>query len=259
MRKLFATLALCLLSLVSAHAQFGSFGDIPIEINAEDTGEVVDNVVTFNRNVVVRYDDILLYSDFAQYNLDTRDVLVSGNVRLYRDGQLFTGERAIYNLETKRLTAADFRGEFVPFRFAGDSFSTLGNNAYLIKEGIFSTSDNSKPDYHIKARTIRVYPNDRVVFSDVTLYVGRTPIFWFPYVYQSLNKEQGFTITPGYTSKWGAFLLGTYTFPIGEGWSARVRLDLMAARGVGVGLESGWTNGKAGCDGGRCRFYAIQD
>jgi lipopolysaccharide export system protein LptA len=78
MRKLFATLALCLLSLVSAHAQFGSFGDIPIEINAEDTGEVVDNVVTFNRNVVVRYADILLYSDFAQYNLDTRDVLVSG-------------------------------------------------------------------------------------------------------------------------------------------------------------------------------------
>jgi LPS-assembly protein len=259
MRKLFATLALCLISLVSAHAQFGSFGDIPIEINAEETGEVVDNVVTFNRNVVVRYDDILLYADFAQYNLDTRDVLVSGNVRLYRDGQLFTGERAIYNLETKRLTAADFRGEFIPFRFAGDSFSTLGSNAYLIKEGIFTTSDNSKPDYHIKARTVRVYPKDRVVFSDVTLYVGRTPIFWFPYVYQSLNKEQGFTITPGYTSKWGAYLLGAYTFPIGEGWSARVRLDLLADRGVGVGLESEWENGKAGRDWGRFRFYAIDD
>jgi lipopolysaccharide assembly outer membrane protein LptD (OstA) len=98
-----------------------------------------------------------------------------------------------------------------------------------------------------------------VVFSDVTLYVGRTPIFWFPYVYQSLNKEQGFTITPGYTSKWGAFLLGNYTFPIGEGWSARVRLDLMADRGVGVGLESEWANGKAGRDWGRFRFYAIDD
>jgi LPS-assembly protein len=259
MRKLFATLAICLISLVSARAQFGSFGDIPIEINAEETGEVVDNVVTFNRNVVVRYDNILLYADFAQYNMDTRDVLVSGNVRLYRDGQLFTGERAIYNLETKRLTAADFRGEFIPFRFAGDSFSTLGNNAYLIKEGVFTTSDNSKPDYQIKARTIRVYPNDRVVFSDVTLYVGRTPIFWFPYVYQSLNKEQGFTIAPGYTSKWGAYALGAYTFPIGEGWSARVRLDLYSDRGVGVGLESEWENGKAGRDWGRFRVYAIDD
>jgi LPS-assembly protein len=258
MKKLFATLALCLVSLVGARAQFGSFGDVPIEINADET-RFEEGIAIADRNVVIRYGTVAIYCDYAQYDQDTRDVLVSGNVRLYRDGQLFTGERALYNLETKRLTAADFRGEFIPFRFSGDSFSTLGSNAYAVKEGIFTTSDNSKPDYYIKARTIRIYPKDRVVFSDVTLYVGRTPIFWFPYVYQSLNKEQGFTIIPGYSSKWGAYLFGTYTFPIGEGWSARVRLDLMSDRGVGVGLESEWENGKEGRDWGRFRFYAIDD
>lgn len=258
MRKLFTTLALCLISLAGARAQFGSFTDVPVEINADET-RLEDGVPVAERNVVIRYDTVVIYCDYAQYNPDTRDVLVSGNVRIYRDGQLFTGERALYNLETKRLSAADIRGEFIPFRFSGESLSSLGNNAYLVKEGIFTTSDNSKPDYHIKARTIRVYPKDRVVFSDVTLYVGRTPIFWFPYVYQSLNKEQGFTITPAYTSRWGASLLGTYTFPIGEGWSARLRLDLMADRGVGVGLESEWQNGKEGRDWGRFRSYAIDD
>jgi lipopolysaccharide assembly outer membrane protein LptD (OstA) len=258
MRKLFATLALCLFSLADARAQFGSFGDVPIEINADET-RLEEGIPVAERNVIIRYGTVAIYCDFAQYNPDTRDVLVSGNVRLYRDGQLFTGERALYNLETKRLSAADFRGEFIPFRFSGDSFSSLGSNAYLVKDGVFTTSDNSKPDYYIKARTIRIYPKDRVVFSDVTLYVGRTPIFWFPYVYQSLNKEQGFVITPGYSSKWGAYLLGAYTFPIGEGWSARVRLDLLSDRGVGVGLESEWENGKANRDWGRFRFYAIED
>lgn len=258
MKKLYAILALCLLSLVSARAQFGSFGDVPVEINADET-RIEGNIPIAEGNVIIRYDTVVIYCDYAQYDQDTRDVLVSGNVRIYRDGQLFTGERALYNLETKRLSAADFRGEFIPFRFSGESFSSLGNNAYLVKEGVFTTSDNSKPDYHIKARTIRVYPNDRVIFSDVTLYVGRTPIFWFPYVYQSLNKEQGFTITPAYTGTWGASLLGTYTFPIGEGWSGRLRLDLMAERGVGVGFETEWQNGKDNRDWGRFRAYAIDD
>lgn len=258
MRYLFACAALLLAVVAGARAQFSSFADVPIEINADET-RIEGGVAIAERDVVIRYGTVLIYADYAQYNPDTRDVLVNGNVRIYREGQLFTGDRALYNLETKRLDAADFRGEFTPFRFAGDSLSSLGNNAYLIKDGIFTTSDNSKADYYVKAKSIRVYPNDRVIFSDVTLYVGRTPIFWFPYVYQSLNKEQGFSLAPGYTSKWGAYLLTSYTFPLGEGWSARLRLDLMSDRGVGAGIESEWTNGKNGRDWGRFRFYGIND
>jgi len=259
MRKFIVCLALALTGLLTgARAQFGSFADVPIEINAEET-RIEGGIAVADRNVVIRYGTVLIYSDYAQYNPDTRDVLVQGNVRIYREGQLFTGDRALYNLETKRLDASDFRGEFLPFRFAGDSLSTLGSNGYLIKDGIFTTSDNSKADYYVKAKTIRVYPKDRIVFSDVTLYVGRTPIFWFPYIYQNLNKEQGFSLAPGYSSKWGAYLLTGYTFPIGEGWSGRLRLDLMADRGVGIGLDSDWKNGKGGRDWGRFRFYGIDD
>jgi hypothetical protein len=258
MKRLLALLALMLLSIPGVRAQLGSFGDFPIEINAEET-RLESGIAVAEGNVVIQYGTILIYCDFAQYNPDTRDVLVQGNVRLYRDGQLFTGDRALYNLETKRLSAAEFRGQFIPFAFAGDTLSSLGGNAYLVKDGIFTTSDNSKPDYHLKARTIRIYPNDRIVFSNATLYVGRTPIFWFPYVYQSLNKDQGFSITPGYKSEWGAFLLGTYTFPLTDTMSGKLRLDLLADRGVAGGVESYWQNGKGQRDWGRFRFYAISD
>src|SRR5687767_381013 len=89
------------------------------------------------QNVVIRYAETVIYCDYAQYNPDTRDVLVTGNVRIYREGRLFTAERALYNLETKVLNTADFRGEVHPFRFGGDSLSTVGNSAYLVREGIF--------------------------------------------------------------------------------------------------------------------------
>ncbi len=238
MKRLILWLAISLTCTAGAMAQFGNFGDVPIEIYAEHTG-MERNIATADENVVIHYGETVIYCDHAQYNPETRDVLVQGSVRIYREGRLLTGERAVYNLESKQLTAADFRGAVTPYLFAGDSLSTLGTNAYMIKDAVFTTSDNSKPDYYIKAKSARVYPNDRVIFRGVKIYVGRTPIFWLPYVYQSLNKEQGFLITPGYTSVWGLSLLGQYTFPIGE-MSGRLHLDVMSSRGVGVGFDAFW-------------------
>ena len=109
-----------------------------------------------------------------------------------------------------------------------------------MKDGIFTTHDSSKPDYHLRARTVRIYPKDRVIFSNVTLYIGRTPVFWYPYLYQSLNADSSFTFTPGYTSVWGAYLLTETVFPLSEGVSGKLRLDIYADRGVGVGFEAHW-------------------
>src|SRR5690349_5540174 len=106
MRKFITFLACLLAGWTGARAQFGNFSDVPIEINAQET-RLEGGLAVADRDVVIRYGEVLIYCDFAQYNPDTRDVLVTGNVRIYREGQLFTGERALYNLETKRLSAAD--------------------------------------------------------------------------------------------------------------------------------------------------------
>ncbi|MDB6175261.1 MAG: lptD [Chthoniobacteraceae bacterium] len=273
MKRLILCSALLLMCRAGAHAQFGNFDDIPIEIDSEEKS-FDKSIATADKNVVIRYGEIVIYSDHAQYNPETRDILVSGNVRIYREGRLFTGERAIYNLETKQLSASDFRGEFFPFKFAGDSLNTLGPKGYLVKNGIFTTSDSSRPDYSIRARTVKVYPKDHIVFSNVKVFIGRTQVFWFPYLYQSLVKDQGFLITPGYSSSLGAFLLGQYGFPLGE-TTAKFRLDLFANRGVGTGFETRWddklteaaeptveksvTKGTDKGNWGRFRSYYIND
>ena len=239
MKRLLLYIALLLMVQAGAWAQFGRFGDIPIEIHADDNG-FSREISTADGNVVIRYGEISIYCDHAQFNPETRDILVEGSVRIYRQGRLFSGDRALYNLETKQLSAADFRGDAGPFRFSGESLSTLGDNAYLVKNGTFTTSDSSKPDYFIKARTVRVYPNDRVIFTNAKVYIGRTPVFWFPYVYQSLAKDEGFNLSPGYSSIMGAYVLGQYYFPLSPGVAAKVRLDLMSKRGVGIGFESRW-------------------
>ena len=199
-----------------------------------------------DQNVVIRYKTTMIYCDYAQYNPDTHDTYLNGNVRIYRDGHLFTSERALYNLDTKILNSADFRGNVAPFEFAGESLSTLGANSYLVKDGIFTTSDNSKAQTgKLRARTVRIYQNDRVIFSNVKVYVGQSQVFWYPYLYQSLNVDQSFNFTPGYYSVWGAFVQSQFTFPLTEGVSGMFRLDLYSQRGIGVGFESSLGCGKA--------------
>jgi LPS-assembly protein len=239
MKRLLITLALLLAGALCSRAQFGSFGDIPIEITSEST-RMENGLAIAEDNVYIRYGETAIYCDYAQYNPDTRDVYLSGNVRIYRDGRLFVAERALYNLETKILNMADFTGESLPFRFAGASLSTLGPNAYLVKDGVFTTSDSSKPDYTIRAKTVRIYPKDRIVFSNVSLWIGRVPIFWYPYLYQSLNQDQAFTFTPGYASTFGAYLFTQFSFPVGTEIEGRVRFDLYDLRGVGVGFDATW-------------------
>ncbi len=254
---LFALVFAC---FTGARAQLPSFGDVPVEINAESTRYDPETGIAYaDDNVILGYGDVRIYCDHAQYDNGTRDVLVEGNVRIFRGGRLFVGESAIYNLESKVLNASTIRGDFSPFAFQGQSLGTLGPKAYFVKNGIFTTSDNSKPDYTIRARGIRIYTNDRIVFTNVRLFVGQTPILWFPYLSHSLEKEQAFTITPGYNSVWGAYLLGTYNFPLGENWEGKVRLDLLTDRGVGFGFESNWSGGAESKSWGRFRAYGIND
>ena len=235
------------------------FSDVPIDISAEkfDASGVL---ATARGNVEISYGATTIYCDEAQYDPNTRDIIVTGNVRIYRDGRLVTAERAVYNLETKDITAAAVRGESLPFVFSGTSFQNIaGSNGYLVKNSLFTTSDAANPDWSMRARRVRIYPNDRVILRDVKIYVGNTPVMWLPYIYQSLNQENAFTFTPGYSSVWGAYLLTTYTFPISETMGGTVHLDLRSERGAAIGFDTQWESGEKKQNWGRFRSYFLDD
>ena len=232
-------LALMLLSVANARAQFGSFGDIPIEITADGETRFVGGVAVAEHNVVIHYGTTSVYADYVQYNPETRDVLAIGNVRLYRDGRLVEGDRTLYNLETKLLRASDFRSSMTPFFAKGETINSLiEGTGYEAKNTLVTTSDSSKPDYHFQAHNIRIHPNDYITLSNVSMYVGTTPVFWFPYIYQSLKEESGFNFTPGYSSDWGAYVLNRYGIPLTDTTHGIVELDLRSKRGAAVGFET---------------------
>src|SRR5262245_13324744 len=174
----------------------------PIEITSTGQTTYENGLATARDNVAIHIGNTDIYADYAQYNPTTHDVELRGHVRIYRDASLYNADSGIYNTETKKIRAVTAQTESQPYFLGGNDVTSIegGEDAYLIKVGIFTTHDSSKPDFHLHARKIRVYENDRVIFMNVTAYVGKVPVFWWPYLYQSLDNAFSFYAAPPYYS-----------------------------------------------------------
>jgi lipopolysaccharide export system protein LptA len=233
--------------------------DQPIEITATGDTNYVDGLATAHGNVAIRAGDTDIYSDSARYNPKTHEVFAEGHVRIYRLTGLFVGERAIYNTETKKIQAVEMRTDKDPYLVGGENVVSISEGAYLVSKGSFTTSDSSKPDFRMKAKTVRVYENDRVIFQNVTFYVGKVPIFWWPYLYQSLDDAFSVIVSPAYLSSWGPSLLTRVTFPITDDIKGRLRLDYRSRRGVAIGLDADTSYGANKRSFARLSTYFLRD
>ena len=283
MRKQVFLLAALLASTGFVTGEIKTPENAPIEITSSGETTYENGLATARDNVAIHVGDTDIYADYAQYNSSTHEVELRGNVRIYRDrptattanpntrsnkyhveepGQgssFYLAESGVYNIDTKRVRAINTRTESQPYFLSGENVTEISENGYLIRNGSFTTHDAPSPDFHLRAHTIRVYENDRVIFQNVTFYVGKVPIFWWPYLYQSLNDAFSFTVTPAYLSSWGPSLLTQVSFPITENIKARLRLDYRGLRGVAIGFDSTIKYGKEDNSTARLRTYYIQD
>jgi len=259
MRTLVSLLAALLLTTGFTSGAIQTPQNQPVEITSTGQTNYENGLATARDNVAIHIGDTDIYGDFAQYNSRTHEVLVEGHARIYRDVNLYTADRAIYNIDTKQVRAVEMRTEYNPYFVAGQKVSSISENGYLVENGNFTTHDSPNPSFHLRARTVRVYENDHVVFQNVTFYTGNVPIFWWPYLYQSLNDAFSFSISPAFLSSWGPSILTQVTFPITDKIQGRLRLDYRIRRGVAIGFESNIDYGKDDSSWAKLKTYYIQD
>ena len=255
-------LALAQFFELRAHAQFSNgrtdAPKAPLQIESRTEVQRIGNLAVAKGDVVISVGDTTIYCDYAQYDQETRDVMVSGDVRIFRGGKIFAGDRAIYNLESKKLTGSDFRAASGPLMAHAHGIAAAGKDAIEIAGATLTADDSPDPGLHIKARKVRFFHNDHTEYEDVTVYVGRTPVFWVPYLYQPAKLDQSFSISPGSRSAWGPFLLTRTLFSMGTDTVGAARIDYLAKRGVAIGLDADRKLQDSG-SWSRLRSYYIND
>ena len=200
-------------------------------------------------NVKVRTGEHELTADRVRLHQDKGDVQARGNVIIQQRGfGSWSGDYIEYNFKTgKGLTGL---GSFKAgdFRVRAPEVTRREDGRYDIKNAEVTTCTNAPGHLHWKMTgTVRYKDNDYIEIYDAVPWLFGVPCAYLPYWYRDIDTHYGFRLIPGYTSRWGAYMLGGYVFNIYESPRAsgpqldgKTHLDYRAERGVAVGQDVSW-------------------
>lgn len=209
--------------------------------------------------VLVRYGTAVLTAERASVDRKGGEVEADGNVRLLYAGQVWLGEHIRYNFKTRQMRAEQFRTGKVPvFLDAHGLAGDTTNQVYYATNAFATTDDLSEPFQRIRARWVKIIPGDRIVAKDAVAYLGGVPVFYWPYYSRRLDvRANHFAFMPGYRSRYGGYLLNSYTWVVTEHLLTRLRLDYRSKRGVGGGADAEFDFGRWG--EGEAQLYYLHD
>lgn len=235
---------------------------------AENEVEIVSGDVTFDFNrheavatneVIIRYQSVVLTADRAVLNEQTGDVSASGKVRIQQDDMIWAGDEVRYNFKTRQIVTQSFRtGRSPVFAMGNGLHGDITNQVYNATNAFITSDDLSQPSIGIRAKRIRIVPGKRIEATHATLVVGGVPVFYFPYYVRNLGPDaNNLNATPGYRSRYGPYVLGTYTWTASPYLDGELHLDYRQKRGVGTGPDFNFHLGRWG--EGTLSYYYTRD
>lgn len=172
-------------------------------------------------------------------NQITGDARAEGSVFLRGEGQTWRGEKLEYNFRTKVMRSDEFRTGHPPFFAGGMGLgASVSSNSYTATNGFFTTDDLAEPYYRVRCKELTVIPGEKIIADQATVYLGDTPVFYWPRYVRSLKRHpNNWVLLPGYRSLYGPYLLSAYNWNPTDWFSGTARFDYRQRRGPGVGPD----------------------
>ncbi|HBJ59035.1 MAG TPA: hypothetical protein DDY72_00850 [Verrucomicrobia bacterium] len=152
-------------------------------------------------------------------------------------------------------------------------FELISDNVTRDEKGLLTFSDPSNitsctNDWdHLHWRVygeFKYATEDYVFIRNLRLRLFNVPVFWLPLWYYPLNTDYGWRVMPGYTSRWGAYVMTKYVYKLAGsfeegawGLGGNTRFDLRKENGVGLGQTLDWQLGPFGR--GKFKVYYALD
>ena len=188
----------------------------------------------------------------------------------FKDGTLsVTADRMAVDNVTKAMVATgNVTAVMKPIIMRSESARREIDGLIRLAEGSQVTTCTNCPGHlHWSAEGEVEFKNhDYIIMRNVWLNFMEYPIAWLPYFWYPLETDYGLRVMPGYSSRWGAYLLTKYVYPIagdrshaeGTYWlSGNTRFDLRKENGIALGQTLRWGLGEYGT--GRFKVYHAWD
>ena len=157
---------------------------------------VEDKMVYLYGDAQINYGDIELKAAYIVIDQNAKEVYAEGvtdstgktiGTPQFKSGdQDFAAKRMRYNFNTKKGKILDVVTQQGEGNLRGEQVKKMDDDAYYIKDGGFTTCDAEEPHYMIKAKKLKVIPNDKIVSGPAFLMFEGVytplvvPFGWFP-------------------------------------------------------------------------------
>jgi LPS-assembly protein len=221
-----------------------------------DTVEVMTETkeIQASGKVRVDYQGTRLSCDKLTVNSQTKDAVAEGHVRIVDPKGSMEGEKIIYNFNTKIGVVQNASFTSPPFFGRTEKAEKLSDSHFKAVEGYATTCDFDRPHFRVKSKTIDMYPGDKIVARSNTLCLGSVSTAYLPYLSQSLkDRNMIIQLSPGYSKKWGGYLLSAYRFNLTDKVTNRLYLDYRERLGFAEGFGTNFSKTQFG--NGDFKFY----
>jgi LPS-assembly protein len=201
--------------------------------------DLASGTATGTNGVFIKYGSVTLTADSASLNMKTGDVEADGHVRIESGDMLWVGEHIHYNFKTRQMRTEQFRTGKSPVFASGTGLSgNASNRVYYAESVSVTTDDTSEPAYQVRASRVKIIPGKSIQMWNAVFYLGDMPVFYFPYYSRNIGRHSNnWNLKPGYGSKYGGYVLGTYRWYLGDDFDGKVHVDYRGKRGVGAGPD----------------------
>jgi len=192
--------------------------------------------------VVVHWMGSAVSAQSVTLSQETGEATAEGDVVVEYAGESgerirWKGQKVRFDFRQKRVEAGPFRFGAGPLFLRGDRLSvTQAGTNQVVLGGEVTTDDAAEPGYKIRAKTLSIDSSRTISAEDALLYVGKVPVMYFPWYVRKADRHPNFfSITPGYRSLYGPYVLGSYHWLSRTNLETVVDLDYRQRRGIGGG------------------------
>ncbi len=227
----------------------------PIIINGDNVEYSADNKeVTATGNIEVIYKGSKLTCNKMKVNMQTKEGVAEGNARLTDEQGVITGEKIVYDFANKTgvILNADFRAN--PYFGKARKAEKVSDKEFIAKYGYFTTCNLAQPHYRFASKKINMFPGDKVVAKQNTLYLGAVPLIYIPgFNYSMKDPLMHVQLEPGSSKDWGPYMLSAWRYNLTENANGRIFLDYRNKLGWAEGFNLNYSNTATGR--GDFKFY----
>ena len=217
--------------------------DVPATIEAEQISGNPDREITVERNVEITQGATHITADRATYHVVEDQVDASGNIRMQRFGDRYTGDELKLKIDAGQgyVTHPTYRLERNNAQGSAERINFEGEDRATVVDGSYSTCEGPDPDWYLKSDTIHLdRGSDAGSASKTVVYFKGVPILATPGISFPLSGERksGFlSPTYGGNNKGGFELSVPYYFNIAPNRDLTLYPNIITRRGLQLGAQ----------------------